>query len=242
MFGKFLRVIKAFAGISRPQTWPVFITTFEVTKFDHSFKASWSQSGEDIGLESSLRDIKFGSYIDVGAHHPSRFSVTRKLSSLGWSGINIDANPALLKAFDKQRPKDVNLWACVGTESEYTLTIFDEPAMSTVNQEWKARFLKTPAQVTQEIRVPGISLRAIFDKYFDGGFPDLLCIDAEGADLNVLQSAFLTPGTGPKWLLLEADPPLSNVLETPAVKYALELGYQIHLVMGMSTFLQMKLL
>jgi hypothetical protein len=128
----------------------------------------------------------------------------------------------------------------VGAESEYTLTIFDEAAISTVNQEWKARFIEEGAQVSQEIRVPGTSLRAIFDKYFDGGFPDLLCIDVEGADLNVLESAILTPGTGPEWLLLEADPPLSNVIETPAVKYAIELGYQIHLVMGMSTLLQLK--
>jgi FkbM family methyltransferase len=234
---KVFRVIRAIMGISRPRTWGPFVGTYEATKFDHWFNVSWSQGGEDLGLEMALRHIENGKYVDVGAHHPSRLSVTRKLSSRGWSGLNIDANPDLMAAFERDRPNDINLWNCVGTEKEYKLTIFEEPALSTVNIDWRNRFLSNKQRVSSEILVPGVTLEFIFNEYFGNGFPDLLCIDAEGADLNVLESANLKYGYGPKWLLLEADPPYSSVVETPAVKLALQLGYEIHLILSMSTLL-----
>jgi hypothetical protein len=166
------------------------------------------------------------------------FSVTRKLWSRGWSGVNIDANPKLIDAFKRERPGDVNLWACVGTELSYNLAVFEEPALSTVNKDWRLRFLSENQKISSEIIVPGVSLRKIFDDHFEGGFPDLLSIDAEGADFEVLQSAELKSGSGPQWLLLEADPPLTKVLETPAVAHAISVGYEIFLIMGMSTLLR----
>jgi FkbM family methyltransferase len=240
MKNKAVRAIKTFSGIANPRTWGPLVETFEYTKFDHAFDISWSQGGEDIGLISALKGINNGRYVDVGAHDPSRFSVTRKLSIKGWSGVNIDGNPDLIPPFEKNRPKDINLWACVGSEAEYTFTIFEEPAISTANSEWREKFIGENQKIKKAIKVPGISLRTVFERYFDGGFPDLLCIDAEGADLDVLKSANLMRASGPEWLLLEADPPLSTVIETPAVAYALSLGYEIHLVMGMSTLLHMK--
>ncbi len=237
---KAVRAIQAFTGILNPKTWGPFVETFERTRFDHAFDISWSQGGEDIGLLMALRNIPNGRYLDVGAHHPSRFSVTRLLSQHGWCGVNVEANPNLVSAFEKERKQDINLWFCVGTEKEYSLSIFEEPALSTVNPDWKIRFESENQKVASIVQVPGVSLEELFRKYFENGFPDLLCIDAEGSDLNVIQSANLSLGTGPEWILLEADPPLRKVVETPAVAHVLELGYEIHLVMGMSTLLHRK--
>ena len=39
----------------------------------------WSQEGEDILLKRIFANKKNGFYIDVGAHHSSRFSNTYKL-------------------------------------------------------------------------------------------------------------------------------------------------------------------
>ena len=36
---------------------------------------------------------KLGFYVDVGAHHPKRFSNTYFFYKQGWNGINIDAMP-----------------------------------------------------------------------------------------------------------------------------------------------------
>ena len=68
-----------------------------------------------------------------------------------------------------------------------------------------------------------------------------LSIDAEGSDLQVLQSLefeTLEKSRFPKWLLLEAAPPVSNALQTPAVKLAIEWGYEPHMVLAMSTLLK----
>jgi len=146
----------------------------------------------------------------------------------------------LLAAFERERPNDINLWSCVGTKSDYELSIFEESAISTVNKDWEKRFLAENQKIAEVVKVPGISLKTIFGTYFNGAYPNLLCIDAEGSDLDVLKSAELSISQGPDWLLLEADPPLSNVLSTPAVAYALSLDYEIHQIMGLSTLLKKK--
>ena len=238
MIKNIFRVSRALLGVMNPKTWGVFVETFEKTKFDYAFDISWSQGGEDKGLTLAFQGIEKGTFVDVGAHHPSRFSVTRKLVNLGWKGINIDANPNLIEAFKKARPNDVNLWACVGTEKEYKLTIFKEPAISTVSSEWRSKFLRENQEIASEIQVPGVSLNTIFQQYFNGNYPTLLCIDAEGSDLEVLKSAELNKGFGPDWLLLESFPPLSEVLKTPAVELALSLGYEIYMILGMSTLMK----
>ncbi len=235
------RLGKAFLGLTKPRTWGPFVYAYENSKFDFPFEVSWSQGGEDIGLDLVFRGVKNGRYVDVGAHHPSRFSVTRKLHSRGWTGVNIDANPELLGGFTRERPNDINIWCCVGLQEEYQFTVFENPGVSTMNAEWRNKFLGLNHKVKAEIKVPGKSLKNIFSEFFGDNFPDLLCIDAEGSDLEVLQSAELTKGKGPEWLLLEAEPPLSNVIETPAVQYALELGYEVYLVLGMSTLLHLKI-
>ncbi len=54
--------------------------------------ASFSQEGEDRILAAllGLREArKPGFYVDVGAHHPERFSNTLIFYNRGWRGINI---------------------------------------------------------------------------------------------------------------------------------------------------------
>jgi hypothetical protein len=96
MKSKSLRALKALLKLRNRKTWGPFVETYETTGFDHAFAVSWSQGGEDLALLSALQGIYNGCYIDVGAHDPSRFSVTRHLYQRGWSGINVDANPHLI--------------------------------------------------------------------------------------------------------------------------------------------------
>jgi FkbM family methyltransferase len=220
-----------------------FVETSELTGFDHAFSVSWSQGGEDLALNAVLHEIAFGRFIDVGAHHPSRFSVTRHLYQRGWSGVNVDANPHLLKEFSKKRTRDKNIWAAVGSKTDYEFTIFTEPAISTVNGEWKVKFLNENQKIKEVLKVPGKTLRSILMENFSSYQLDLLAIDAEGADFAVLESLSLStlPKTlFPKYILLEAAPPVSNALRTPAVKHAIDHGYEPFMVLSMSTLLKFK--
>ena len=76
---------------------------------------SYSIEGEDRIVRALLwQKHDKGFYVDVGAHHPFRFSNTYLFYTQGWSGINIDATPGSMKAFNKYRPRDINLEVGVG--------------------------------------------------------------------------------------------------------------------------------
>jgi len=68
----------------------------------------YSQGAEDIILASIFGNREKGFWVDVGAHHPQRFSNTYLFSLKGWTGINIDALPGSMAIFKKMRPNDIN--------------------------------------------------------------------------------------------------------------------------------------
>jgi hypothetical protein len=74
-------------------------------------RISYSQDGEDRVLQSffETRNKYKGFYVDIGAHHPYRFSNTAIFYAKGWSGINIEPTPTLIQAFYKYRKRDINL-------------------------------------------------------------------------------------------------------------------------------------
>lgn len=79
------------------------------TIFDVYAKKSYSQEGEDMVLQRIFDGKTNGFYVDVGAHHPFRFSNTYFFYRLGWSGINIEPNPEASDLFQSARRKDINL-------------------------------------------------------------------------------------------------------------------------------------
>jgi len=71
---------------------------------------SFAQEGEDRVLYRMFqgRFGRPGFYVDVGAHHPTRFSNTYLFYRMGWRGINLDAMPGSMAAFARARPRDIN--------------------------------------------------------------------------------------------------------------------------------------
>ena len=238
---KILRFLKALVRLAPRETWGNFVQTSEIAGFSNAFSISWSQGGEDLALLHAIAGKRDGLFIDVGAHHPYRFSVTHHLSRIGWKGVNVDANSELIEIFKRDRKRDVNICAAVGTEKSYTFTIFKEPALSSVNNEWKEKFQTDGWEVDRTVTVQGISLRDIYDHNFPQDCIDLLSIDAEGSDFNVLKSMdfdSLEKDRVPRFLLLEATPPVKSALKTDSVEYAIGLGYEPLYVLPMSTLLQ----
>ena len=226
--------------ILNPKKWAVFTEVAEISRFDHAVSLSWSQGGEDLAL-LNLFTNQVGSYIDVGCHHPSRFSITRHLYQRGWSGVNIDANSALISQFYKSRKRDVSLWRAVGSKSQYRLTVFNEPAISTVNKSWEDKFISENQEISHVEEVPGVTLREILNKYFASEHCTLLAIDIEGADFDALKTIdfeTLSKDKYPDWILLETSPPVEEALQTDSVRYALNYGYIPYLVLSMSTLLK----
>lgn len=231
------------------------LKTYELTRFDEGFRISFSQVGEDIALLSIIETLRegirrgesngnsLGFYVDVGAYHPNKYSNTRMLYDLGWHGINIEANPDREIEFRKLRPRDIYIPAAVGTAKNYELTRFHIAALSTTKTLWAEEFQNKGYDVRDTISVPGISLYEILAKVEDTKSVDLLLVDAEGSDLDILESMNfpnLEPRLIPKILVLETRPPVINALQMPAVKLAIDWGYEAQVVLSSSTILTFK--
>ena len=94
---------------------------FRLAKFFYWFflkKSNFSQNDEEIVLKEIFSNLNTGFYIDVGCHHPRRFSNTALLYNKGWSGINVDANHENLKLFNVFRKRDKNINALISEKSE----------------------------------------------------------------------------------------------------------------------------
>ena len=70
---------------------------------------SYAQNFEDVILARALRSVDHGFYVDIGAWHPDRHSVTRHFYEEGWCGINVEPGRTYFGHLERQRPRDVNL-------------------------------------------------------------------------------------------------------------------------------------
>jgi len=152
---------------------------------------TYAQEGEDRILLRIFEARGVGFYVDVGAHHPTRFSNTHLLYLDGWRGINIDAMPGSMRAFDKARPDDVNLEMGVA-EALGTLRyhMFNEPALNSFSAEVAQAHEEDPRfRVVRTVELPVMPLAAILERHAPQGVKiDLLSVDVEGLDLEVLRS------------------------------------------------------
>lgn len=157
------------------------------------YRRSYSQDGEDMVLRSLMEDYPKGYkgvFVDIGAHHPVRFSNTYFFYKKGWRGINVDAMPGSMKLFKWLRSKDTNLEVGVGPEKD-TLTFycFDEPALNTFSEETALeRDQNTRYKIIKKVEVPVMKLAEILETYLSAPKIDLLSIDVEGLDHQVLMS------------------------------------------------------
>lgn len=152
---------------------------------------SYSQEGEDMILARLFENQQSGFYVDVGAHHPHRFSNTYYFYKKGWRGINIDAMPGSMELFNKIRGRDINIEKPVSDKKEIlTFYTFNEAALNGFSKEMSEKrndgvnyFIK----FTKEIETT--TLEEILDKnLLKDQTIDFLSIDVEGFDLKVLKS------------------------------------------------------
>lgn len=151
---------------------------------------AYSQEGEDLIIKRYFEGIKKQLfYVDVGAHHPLRFSNTAIFYETGSKGINIEANQPLLDLFKIQRPQDVNIHCGVGKNTQIVKFYeFEEPALSTFSEEIYKERVGKGLPLKQEIAVEIRTLASILDQYADNQEIDFLNIDVEGWDFDVLES------------------------------------------------------
>lgn len=193
---------------------------------------SYSQEGEDILLSKFFENKKEpGFFVDVGAHHPKKFSNTYLFYLKGWRGINIDAMPDSMIEFNKIRPDDINIECGVSNEEgELDYYVFNEPLMNTFSKKdaeiVQAKKYSESHELVKVIKVNTKPLSKILDEcLLDNVNIDFLSVDVEGFDLKVLQSNNWTKYK-PKLILIESlRSDLNVVSELEISKYLSEKGY-----------------
>ena len=127
--------------------------------YDIYYQKSYSQEGEDLIIHKFFNYKDKGYYIDIGAHHPKKFSNTCLLYDKGWSGINY---------------------------SYYY--IFNEPAVNTFSEIQKDINLKNGYFLLSQKKIKIVTLSSILEKYSEQTKIDFLNIDVEGLDYEILDS------------------------------------------------------
>lgn len=153
---------------------------------------SWSQEGEDRILARLFEHQSVGFYVDVGAHHPMRFSNTYLFYRMGWRGLNIDAMPGSMAEFRRLRGRDINLELGIGPGSA-TLDyyMFNEPALNGFSQSLSAARdgAASAYRLERVVKVEVRSLASVLAQHLPAGQGiDFMTVDVEGLDLDVLQS------------------------------------------------------
>ncbi len=188
----------------------------------------YSQEGEDIYLSRFYGEKRDGFFVDVGAHHPIRFSNTYALYRRGWRGVNIDATPGSMAVFDRFRPGDTNIECAVSDKSErLTFHVFKEGALNTFDPDLAASYVRSGFEQLESVELTTRPLAALLDECVGAGQKiDVLSIDVEGSDLAVLRSSDWQKYS-PDVVIIEAlDTPFSDVPEHPCVKFLAGKGYE----------------
>lgn len=158
---------------------------------DGFFNKAYSQEGEDILLSRFFEGKKDGFYLDIGAHHPFRFSNTYLFYQKGWSGINIDAMPGSMSLFEKHRPRDINIEKAIAEKQEkLPFYIFNEPALNTFDKTNVQKYLlNSNYKIIEKRELEAVPLGLLLENYLpEDKQIDFISIDVEGYDLQVLKS------------------------------------------------------
>lgn len=188
----------------------------------------FGQDGEDLTLNRLLNGQATGFYVDIGAHHPMRFSNTHLFYLRGWCGINIDPEPGSMLPFKKYRKRDINIECGVGeTPAMMTFHRFNDPALNTFD-EHEAK-LKNIGQyrVIDTIKIQVRRLDDILEQYMPKNRTiDFMSIDVEGMDLSVLKSNNWNKYS-PRYILTETlRTEMLQMADCPVVKFLKERKYR----------------
>lgn len=195
---------------------------------------SYSQEGEDMILKRVFEEPGIGLkqngfYIDVGAHHPKRYSNTYLFYKNGWRGINIDAMPSSMEQFREQRPRDINIEMAISRHSgERTFYIFNEPLLNSFDGELSRSRVSDIYQIIEERTIPTRTLKEVLAEALPQGAKiDFLSIDVEGLDMEVLQSNDWE-AIRPDYILTECvDLTLTEVINSELYKFLESQNYEL---------------
>ena len=154
-------------------------------------RLSYALEGEDLVLARLFEgEDGPGFFVDIGAHHPVRYSNTYYFYRRGWTGLNVDALPGTANLFRRMRPKDITVECGIGAQAGVmTYFVFNEPALNTFSEQEAHKKDRHPYHIVNTLQIPVVTLTEILDRHLPVGVTiDFMTIDAEGFDHEIVCS------------------------------------------------------
>jgi FkbM family methyltransferase len=183
-------------------------------------------------LHRIFGDRRVGFYVDIGAHHPLRFSNTHFFYARGWSGINVDAMPGSMAAFKQMRPRDVNLEIGIANDEDIKdFYMFHESALNGVSKTLalERHSRSNVSDIESTIKVKTHRLADVLASHLPAGQKiDFMNIDVEGFDLEVLHSNDWNTYR-PAIVLVEIlHSTFENLMHEEIVCFMRDVGYEVY--------------
>lgn len=189
---------------------------------------SYAQAREDVLLHRALHHVHFseGFYIDVGGYDPNHDSVTKHFYDHGWRGVNVEPASELFPAFERDRPRDINLQAAV-TDHTGEITFYAvEGQLGTLENRFAERH-SNAGFASHSYTVPAMTLSQICEQHAPNDI-HFLKIDIEGHEGAALRGMDFTRFR-PWILVIESTEP--NDLSKPTYQewdlLVCQAGYQM---------------
>lgn len=185
-----------------------------------------SQDGEELFLREIFASRKNGIYVDVGAHHPIRYSNTLWAHELGWKGINIEPDFDNFKLFEIMRPMDINVNVGISDkEGKLKFYRFDESCFNTFDEK-RADYISNICgyQMKDIVTVPVLPLQDVLNQY-NITHVDFMDIDVEEHEMEVLKSIHLDIIDVDIILVEQLDSTLNDVVQSDIALYLKQYGY-----------------
>ena len=192
----------------------------------------YAEFAEDIMVSRIFKNLKNGFYLDIGAYHPYKGSLTYNLYKSGWNGMNFDISLSSIDLFNIARPRDININCAISDfngETYYYENSAINQQNSLINSNNKQKKIKVDSYKLSEI----LKLHNI-DKV------DFINIDTEGTELKVLTGIdFKT--VNPFLLTIEDNSfNLKNVNKEKKINFLREKKYELINIIGVTMFFVKK--
>lgn len=155
-------------------------------------QATFAQHGEDLLLERifykilgyQLRENYF--YVDCGAYHPFVYSMTARLSSLGWRGIAIDFSRTSRDSFARYRKDAEFILAPAGDGSNIQIVQGFLRKVGDASITSSAAPIGNESDIDPSVLVESVRISDILDQR-NIQQVDFLNLDIEGSELATLK-------------------------------------------------------
>jgi FkbM family methyltransferase len=164
---------------------------------------NYSQNEEQRYILEACEHVTNRRWLDVGACHFKTLSNTRALYELGWSGVMVEAAPAMMAGLVRDLGTDERIElvnAAMATEKRLATLYVTDDILSTTVKEWREE-RDAAAKWLGRMRIQTVTFADI-SNWFEGF--EFVNIDTEGTSVD-LAFAMLDTGWRPQCCCIEND-------------------------------------